>query len=208
MSAEPEVCSPGSLETATSWFAFCYCDRTLTQSSLRRTSFIWLSFISHHQEKPGQVLKERKQEPWRKAASWLTSHPRLSLLSCTTHDHLRYCAQCTGLSHSNQKASKFSTDMPSGQADGGRSSTEALPSQVTLVYQIVRNKLTSTGSDPPCRQPRVCTIVRTGGRLRTYVVIVLRFLKLPLSMLGLSVKNVIEDLGQLSVKGKMSPGVE
>lgn len=88
MSAEPEVCSPGSLEMATSWFAFCYCNRTLTQSSLQRKSFIWLSFIGHHQESPGQVLKERKQEPWRKAASWLTSHRRLSLLSCTTHDHL------------------------------------------------------------------------------------------------------------------------
>lgn len=88
------------------------------------------------------------------------------------------------------------TDMPSGQADGGHSSTEALPFQVTLVYQIGRNKLTSTGSDPPCRQPRVCTIVRTGGRLHTYVVIVLRFLQRPLSTLGLSVKNVTEDLGQ------------
>lgn len=200
MSAEPEVCSPGSLEMATSWSAFCYCDRALTQSSLRRKSFIWLSFIGHHQEKPGQVLKERKQGPWRKAASWLTSYRRLSLLSYTTHDHLPrgggIVHSALGLPTATRNPVNSPTDMPSGQADGGHSSTEALPFQVTLVYQIGRNKLTSTGSDPPCRQPRVCTIVRTGGRLHTYVVIVLRFLQRPLSTLGLSVKNVTEDLGQ------------
>ena len=79
---------------------------------------------------------ELKQKPWRNTAYWFVPQGLFVLFSYITQDHrtrahTTYTTICCSLPH--QSWIKKMPHMPTGQSDGGNSSTEVPSSQVILV---------------------------------------------------------------------------
>ena len=82
--------------------------------------------IVHHDGKSGQELwwgtwrQALMERPWRNPAYWLAPHGLLSLLSYTIQGHLLN----SGITLQHQLSTKIPQDLPTGQSDGGNSSTD------------------------------------------------------------------------------------
>lgn len=124
-----------------SWFAFCYCDQTLTKNNLgeERVNSIQLLALLHHQGKPRQKLKTGTQEQELKhwnTALWLF---QLSLLY-----NLRSLSRAStahrGMGTFPSIISQDNTLQIFPQTNlTGNSSVEGPSSQVTSVYVQLTN---------------------------------------------------------------------
>lgn len=65
------------------WFAFCSCNKILTESNLGREGLMWLTGFSPslREVREGTQRRELKQKPWRVAVYWLASWGLLNCLS-------------------------------------------------------------------------------------------------------------------------------
>ena len=108
------------------WFAFRGCDKAPCPKAPWAGKSLLPFKAYNHDGKSGQELwwgtwrQALMERPWRNPAYWLAPHGLLSLLSYTIQGHLLN----SGITLQHQLSTKIPQDLPTGQSDGGNSSTD------------------------------------------------------------------------------------
>jgi hypothetical protein len=144
------------------WLLYCYEKHHDHKTSEEKRIYFILETVSHHLEKPGKISWgrnwSRKLQLWKKLEEGteaemkrnteqhciLTACGLFNLHFYTAQNHLPISGtlQCAGSSTSATHQENISTNVFTGQFDGGKYSMKVSSSQVTL-YVLTWHKLTS-----------------------------------------------------------------